>query len=109
MPVTASTGVALRARDAVPSVFTPIPVRGKKKKAGNQKVTAKVDANVAQLLDLEGYEKSMKSTVDAMQANLARIRSGLPSPTLLDGKCNAQLQKGEAFFLVSEYKAKIYI
>lgn len=70
-----------------PRFVGPVISRGKKKKAGKKSggAPADVDPEVAAMVDLPKYEASMQKTIETLQTNFSRIRSGGASPAMLDG------------------------
>lgn len=65
--------------------ITTTQLRGKKKKATAKK-NVDVTKETAGLMDLSKYSGSMSDTLENLKNNYARLRSGLPAPSLLDGK-----------------------
>lgn len=65
--------------------FAITQLRGKKKKA-SAKQNVDVTKETAGLMDLSKYNESMSDTLETLKNDYARLRSGLPAPSLLDGK-----------------------
>lgn len=61
-------------------------MRGKKKKAkGKAKASEALD-DAGGLIDLKKFERNMNLTVEALNTTYSQLRTGMPSPSLLDGK-----------------------
>jgi hypothetical protein len=96
--------LAQRSRTALnmPASSHSVPHRGKKKKAGRAAAKgASSDAEDVDV-DLSPYRDSMRMTVDALQRDLASIRTSGAHPSLLDSaspaarRCRALCMRTEA-------------
>lgn len=66
-----------------PAVWTQIRLKAKKAKNAEKMMAAM--AGEAEV-DLKKYDDSMKNTLEGLNNSYAKLRSGVPSPSLLDGK-----------------------
>lgn len=66
-----------------PLVWTQVRYKNKKSKNAGKVTAAPVEDTE---IDLKKYEDSMKNTFEGLSNSYSQIRSGVPSPSLLDGK-----------------------
>lgn len=79
------TSLVLRQPNLARYGFLWTQLRYKKKKAKiTEKSAVALESDAA--VDLAKYENSMKRTFEGMNNSLAKLKSDIPSPSLLDGK-----------------------
>lgn len=66
---------------------TMMQLRTKKKKSAAPKRT-EVRSDVKDLIDLDKYDTTMQNTLESLTSSYARLRSGVLSPSYLDGMLN---------------------